>query len=116
FNLTSPLTLTGGNISVPTLDLNANLKIGAFSNVAASSTVTLETGTTTEVDDFGSLGATTGIVNNGGTLLLDGSLANVTGLVTNNAGYVRGTGRFTAGLNNSAAGTIRVETGDDLLI
>ncbi|HEX4412652.1 MAG TPA: dockerin type I domain-containing protein [Lacipirellulaceae bacterium] len=116
FSLNSPLSLTGGNISVPTLDLSANLKIGAFSNAAATGTVTLEPGTTTEISDFGSLGATTGITNNGGTLLLDGSLANVTGLVTNNTGYIRGTGRFTAGLNNGAAGIIRAETGDDLLI
>ena len=34
--LTTPLTLTGGTINVPTLDINANMDIGAFSTVSAT--------------------------------------------------------------------------------
>ncbi len=116
FTLSSPLSLTGGNINVPTLDLNSNLSVGAFSTVLTSGTITLETGTTTEINNFGYLGGAAGVINNGGTLQLDGSLANITGLVTNTAGFIHGTGRFVAGLNNGAAGTIRAETGDHLII
>ncbi len=116
FTLSSPLSVAGGNISVPTLDLNSNISIGSFSTVLASNTITLEPGTTTEVNNFGYLGGAAGVINNGGTLQLDGSLANITGLVTNTAGFIRGTGRFVAGLNNGAAGTIRAETGDHLII
>jgi hypothetical protein len=96
--------------------VNSNLSIGAFSTVLTSGAITLETGTTTEISDFGYLGGATGITNSGGTLQLDGSLANVTSLVTNTAGFIRGTGRFTAGLNNGAAGTIRAEAGDRLIV
>src|SRR5262249_48831240 len=69
-----------------------------------------------QLNDFSTLGATTAITNNGGTLELAGPLANVTGPVANNAGYIHGTGRFTAGLNNNAGGTIRAESGDHLII
>jgi T5SS/PEP-CTERM-associated repeat protein len=114
--LTTPLTLAGGAISVPILDINTNMELSAFSSITASDTVTLETGKTFQLNDFSTLGATNFVINNGGTFLLNGTLANVTGPMANNAGYVRGTGRFTAGLNNGAAGTIRVESGDDLII
>ncbi len=116
FNLTTALDLTGGNISVPTLDINANMDLAAFSSVTATNTVTLETGATVQLRNFATLGATTSVTNNGGTLLLGGPLANVTGLTTNTAGYIQGTGRFTAGLNNGAGGTIRAESDDHLII
>jgi autotransporter family porin len=114
--LTTPMTFTGGTINVPILDLNANMNIGAFSTVSASDTVTLESGKTVQLGDFATLGATNSIINNGGTLQLEGPLANVTGFMANNAGFIRGTGRFTAGLNNGAGGTIRAEAGDDIII
>jgi hypothetical protein len=114
--LTTPLTLTGGAISATTIDLNANMDIGAFSNISATNTITLEPGKTIQLGDFATLAATTSVTNNGGTLILQGPLANVTGLMVNNAGFVSGTGRFIGGLNNGAAGTIRVETGDDVII
>jgi T5SS/PEP-CTERM-associated repeat protein len=114
--LTTPMTLTGGTINVPILDINANMDIGAFSTISASDTVTLETGKTVQLGDFATLGATNSVTNNGGTLELQGPLANATGFTSNLAGFIRGTGRFTAGLNNGAGGTIRVETGDDIII
>src|SRR5947199_260428 len=43
-------------------------------------------------------------------------VAHVPGLVANNPGYIPGTGRFVGGLNNNAGGTIRLESGDDLII
>lgn len=114
--LTTPLTITGGAISAPTIDLNANMDIGAFSNISATSTITLEPGKTIQLGNFATLAATTSISNNGGTLALQGPLANVIGLMTNTTGFVTGTGRFTAGLNNGANGTVRVETADHLII
>src|SRR4051812_22216517 len=116
FTLGSTLILNGGTISVPTLDVNANTTLHAFSTITAANTVTLEPGITVQLDDFSTLRATTSISNNGGTLQLNGSLANVTGPVTNNGGFIRGTGRFVAGLNNAAAGTVRLETGDHIII
>ena len=115
-SLTTPMTLTGGTISVPSLDINANLDIGAFSSVTASNTVTLQPGITVQLGNFATLGATTSVTNNGGTLELKGPLANVTGPVANNAGYIHGTGRFAGGLNNNAGGTIRAESGDHIII
>lgn len=115
-NLTTPMTLTGGTISVPSLDINANMDIGAFSSVTATGTVTLQPGITIQLGDFATLGATTSVTNNGGTLQLEGPLANVTGPVANNAGYIHGTGRFVGGLNNNAGGTIRAESGDHIII
>jgi T5SS/PEP-CTERM-associated repeat protein len=112
----TPLTITGGTISAPTIDLNANMDIAAFSNISATSTITIEPGRTIQLGDFATLAATTSITNNGGTLALQGPLANVTGLMTNTAGLVTGTGRFVGGLNNGANGTVRAETGDHLII
>jgi fibronectin-binding autotransporter adhesin len=114
--LTTPLTVTGGAISAPTIDLNANMDIGAFSNISATNTITLEPGNTIQLGDFATLAATTSVTNNGGTLILQGPLANVTGPMANNGGFVSGTGRFVGGLNNGAAGTIRAEAGDHLII
>jgi T5SS/PEP-CTERM-associated repeat protein len=114
--LTTPLTISGGAISAPIIDLNSNMDIGAFSNISATNTITLEAGNTIQLGDFATLAATTSVTNNGGTLELQGPLANVTGPMANNAGFVSGTGRFVGGLNNGAAGTIRVETGDHIII
>jgi hypothetical protein len=91
------------------------MDIGAFGTVVAT-TLTINPGGTVHVRDFGTLGATTTVNNNGGTLLLDGSLANVIGLATNTAGFIRGTGRFRQGLNNFANGTVRVESGDHIIV
>lgn len=115
-NLGSTLSLTGGRISVPALDVNANMDIGAFSTVTANSGVTLEAGATVQLENFGTLASTTSITNNGGTLDLQGSLANVTGFTSNLAGYIQGTGRFTGGLNNGTGGTIRVESADHIIV
>ena len=116
FTLATPLDLAGGRIAVPSLVINTNMDLGAFSTIAATNTVTLQPGATVQLRNFATLGATTAVINNGGTLLLDGALANVTGLTTNTAGYITGTGRFTAGLNNAAGGTIRAESEDHLII
>src|SRR5262249_32283385 len=112
----APLDLTGGSITAPTVSVSANMDIGAFSTVNATGTLFLQPGTTVLLRDFAKLSATASVTNNGGTLQLKGPLANVTGLMTNTAGFISGTGRFTAGLNNGVGGTIRVETGDQLVI
>src|SRR5262249_45061020 len=59
FTLGSTLILNGGAISVPTLDVNANMTLHAFSSINATGTVTLEPGATVQLDDFSTLGATT---------------------------------------------------------
>jgi T5SS/PEP-CTERM-associated repeat protein len=114
--LTTPLTITGGAVSAPTIDLGANLDIDAFSNISATNTITLQPSATIQLGNFATLAATTSVTNNGGTLILQGPLANVTGPMANNTGIITGTGRFTAGLNNGAGGTVRVETGDHIVV
>jgi T5SS/PEP-CTERM-associated repeat protein len=115
-SLTSTLIVTGGRIAAPTINLNANMDISGFSNVIAGTTMTIQAGRTIQLGDFSTLGATTSITNNGGTLVLTGPFANVSGPFINSAGYVRGIGRFSGGLNNSAAGTLRLEAGNHLII
>jgi T5SS/PEP-CTERM-associated repeat protein len=109
------LILGGGRLSVSSLTLNANVDVNAFSSIAAASTLTIGPSRTLEIDDFGSAGATTTFTNNG-VLKMNGPLATVTSLVTNNLGTVYGTGRFTAGINNGASATIRASANDHLII
>jgi T5SS/PEP-CTERM-associated repeat protein len=115
-SLTSTLIVSGGSIAAPTINLNANMDINGFSNVAAGATMTIQAGRTIQLGNFSTLGAATSITNNGGTLVLTGPFANVTGPFINSSGYVRGIGRFSGGLNNSAGGTLRLEAGDHLII
>jgi T5SS/PEP-CTERM-associated repeat protein len=115
-SLTSTLIVNGGRIAAPTINLNANMDISGFSNVLASATMTIQAGRTIQLGNFSTLGATTSTTNNGGTLVLTGPFANVNGLFVNAGGYVRGIGRFSGGLNNNAAGTLRLEAGDHLII
>jgi hypothetical protein len=115
-SLTSTLIVTGGRIAAPTINLNANMDISGFSNVIAGTAMTIQAARTIQLGDFSTLGATTSITNNGGTLVLTGPFANVTGPFINSAGYVRGIGRFSGGLNNSAGGTLRLEAGNHIII
>ncbi len=115
-NLDTALAVNGGTINVPNLDVNAPLSIGAFGKVTAGDSVTLGAGQSVQIENFGTLGATNVIVNNGGTLELKGGQATVTGFVANNFGVVQGTGRFAGGLNNGTGGTIRARAGDHLII
>jgi T5SS/PEP-CTERM-associated repeat protein len=115
-SLTSTLIVNGGRIAAPTINLNANMDISGFSNVVAGATMTIQAGRTIQLANFSTLGATTSITNNGGTLVLTGPFASVTGPFVNSAGYVRGIGRFSGGFNNHAGGTIRLEDGNHLII
>jgi T5SS/PEP-CTERM-associated repeat protein len=115
-SLTSTLIVSGGRIAAPTINLNANMDISGFSNVIAGTTMTIQAARTIQLGDFSTLGATTSITNNGGTLVLTGPFANVTGPFINSSGYVRGIGRFSGGLNNSAGGTLRLEAGNHIII
>jgi hypothetical protein len=47
---------------------------------------------------------------------MNGPLATVTSLVTNNLGTILGTGRFIGGINNGATATIRAAASDHLII
>jgi fibronectin-binding autotransporter adhesin len=114
--LGSTLVLAGGRISAPTININANMDIGGFSNLAATNTINIQAGRTIQLRDFSTLTSTNPFTNNGGTLVLGGQFANVTGVLTNTAGFVRGTGRFSGGLNNGATGTIRLASGDHLIV
>lgn len=114
-SLTTDLNMDGGRMNISSLQLAANLNVGAFSSINATGTITITGSRTLQIEDFGSIGATTSIINNG-FLRLNGPLAAVTSLVTNNIGVVSGTGRFPNGINNGAGGTIRASEGDYLLI
>lgn len=114
--ITTPLDLTGGKISVPSLVLYSNMDLGAFSTVTTTGQITIQSGATVQIRDFATVGAGTAIVNNGGTILLDGPLAAITGGTTNFLGTITGTGRFSGGLNNSAGATIRAQNGDHIII
>lgn len=114
--LNSTLAVTGGRVAAPIIALNANVDLTGFSNVAASNTISIAATKRIEVGNFSTLSATNGTTNNGGTLVLSGPFATVSGAMTNTTGYIMGTGRFTGGVNNGAGGTIRVESGDHLII
>ena len=116
FTLTTPLDLAGGKISAPSIVINANMDLGAFSTITATNLMTIQPGATLQMRNFSTMAAGTSIVNNGGTILLNGPLANITGVTTNTQGYVQGTGRFKGGLNNALAGVIRAEANDHLII
>ena len=115
-NLASTLIVAGGRIAAPIINLNADMDISGFGSIAAGTTMTIGTGKTIQLRDFSTLGATTSITNSGGTVVLNGRFVNVTGAFINNGGYVRGVGRFTGGLNNGAAGTVRLESGDHIIV
>jgi hypothetical protein len=115
-DLASTLIVSGGRIAAPTINLNADMDISGFSNIAAGATMTIGVGRTLQLRDFSTLGAATSITNSGGTVVLNGRFVNVTGPFINNGGYVRGVGRFSGGLNNGAAGTLRLEAGDHIII
>ncbi len=115
-NLDSSLAVNGGKLEVANLDINAPLSVGAFGTVTASDTITIESGQTVEIENFGTMGATTLTQNNGGALVMKGPNAKLTGFIANNFGTVEGTGRFTGGMNNGTGGTIRARTGDHLII
>lgn len=114
--LATPLTVNGGTLNAPTLNLNAPIVVGPFGTVMSNDLVTIGSGQTVQIADQGTLGATAAIFNSGGTLQLNGPAARVTGFFANNAGIVQGTGRFTAGMNNGTGGTIRARAGDHLII
>lgn len=116
FTLATPLDVTGGKIAVPAFVINANMDLGAFSTVTATGQITIQPGATVQIRNFATVGAGTAIVNNGGTLLLDGPLASITGGTTNFLGTITGTGRFAGGLNNAAGATIRAQNGDHIII
>jgi T5SS/PEP-CTERM-associated repeat protein len=115
-NLTTPLAVNGGTLSVNQLVVSAGMSIGAFGTVAAADTLEIGSGQTVEIENFGKMAATSLAHNNGGALILKGSNAKVTAFFANNFGTVEGTGRFTAGMNNGTGGTIRAKTGDHLII
>jgi fibronectin-binding autotransporter adhesin len=115
-NLDTNLDLAGGKLNIHGLQLNANLNVGAFSSMTATDTITIQPGRTLQIDDFGSISATTSIVNNGGVLKLNGPLANVNSLMTNTSGVIQGSGRFVGGLNNGASGTIRAAANDHIVV
>jgi T5SS/PEP-CTERM-associated repeat protein len=114
--LNSSLAVNGGLVSAPVISINAGLSIGAFGTVQASDMVSLEIGKTMVIEDFGTLGATNAIFNNGGTLQLDGPNALVTGFCQQIGGMVQGTGRFAGGMNIGTMGTVRVTTGDEIIV
>ncbi len=114
--LGSTLAITGGKVAAPIVALNANIDLTGFSNIAASNTISIAAGKRIQLSDFSTLSATNGTTNNGGTLVLNGPFATVSGAMTNTSGYVLGTGRFTGGLNNGASGVVRVESGNHLII
>ena len=116
FTLTTPLDLTGGSITVPTFIINSNMDLGEFSTVTAATQITIQSASFVKIRNFATVNAPAGIVNNGGTLLLDGSLAAITGGTTNYLGTITGTGRFTGGLNNSAGATVRAQNGDHIIV
>lgn len=115
-NLDSNLAINGGTLNVSSLNVNAGLSIGTFGTVTASDIITLASGKTLQIDNFGTLGATNFIQNNGGTILANGANALVTGFVSNDAGVVQGSGHFAGGLNNGTTGTIRALPGDQIII
>jgi T5SS/PEP-CTERM-associated repeat protein len=112
--LDTPLAVNGGKVTAPNVTVAAPLVIGAFGNVTATDTFTINTGQTVQVSDLGTLGTTNPMFNNG-TLQLNGPSAQVTGFAYN-LGVVQGTGRFAGGMNNSTLGTIRARAGDYLVI
>lgn len=114
--LDSSLLVDGGTINAPNIDVNAGLKIGQFGAVTASDSLNIGAGKTVEIDNFGTLAATNLIMNNGGVLQLNGPNATVNGFFVNDAGVVQGTGRFAAGMNNSAQGIVRAKEGEHLII
>lgn len=116
FTLATPLELAGGKIAVPAFVINANMEIGAFSSVNATGQITIQSASTVRIRNFATVGAGTAIVNNGGTILLEGPLASITGGTTNFLGTITGTGRFAGGLNNAAGATIRAQNGDHIII
>ena len=114
--IASNLAVNGGSIAAADLSVDAGLSIGAFGTVTAAGSVSLGAGRAVQIENFGTLGAGSFIVNNGATLQLNGPGAAVTGFTANNAGLIQGTGRFFGGLNNGTGGTIRARAGDHLII
>jgi hypothetical protein len=94
----SNLAVNGGTIAAADLSVDAGLSIGAFGTVTAAGSVSPGAGKAVQIENFGTLGAGSFIVNNGATLPLNGPGAAVTGFTANNAGLVQGTGRFFGGL------------------
>lgn len=116
FNLTSNLLLSGGKVIAPDVQINAHLTVGAFASVIATNSITIESGRTVQIENFGSLAAGPFILNNGGVLQLNGPTAVVSTFMANNSGLIQGTGRFAGGLNNGTGGTIRVNAGDHIIV
>ena len=115
-NLDTPLAVEGGTLNVPNLEINAPLRVGEFGTVTAGDSITIQSGQTVQIEDFGTMGAANFAQNNGGVLELKGSQATVSGFFANNFGTVQGSGRFSGGMNNGTGGTIRARTGDHLII
>jgi T5SS/PEP-CTERM-associated repeat protein/autotransporter-associated beta strand protein len=115
-NLTTPLIVSGnGAIGGSAISTTASLTINTLGTVTASDTVTLGSGTVTQVNDLATLAATNGVTNNG-LLQLNGPAAAVNGFVANNFGTIQGNGRLNNGLSNGTGGTMRLRTGDYIVV
>jgi T5SS/PEP-CTERM-associated repeat protein len=113
--LGGPLLVAGnGAINASAVTTSGSLSINTLGTVTATYTVSLGTGTVTQVGDLATLSATNGVVNNG-TLQLNGVAATVNGFVAN-LGTLQGTGKLTAGMSNGTIGTVRARSGDYLVI
>jgi T5SS/PEP-CTERM-associated repeat protein len=113
--LGGPLLVAGnGAINGSAITTSGSLTINTLGTVSATDTVSLGTGTVTQVGDLATLAATNGVTNNG-TLQLNGLAATVKGFLAN-LGTLQGTGKLTAGLSNGTTGTIRARSGDYLVV
>jgi T5SS/PEP-CTERM-associated repeat protein len=113
--LGSSLVVNGGTLTAGDLAINAGLTIGSFGTVTGS-TVDLASGTTVQIEDFGTLGASSYIVNNGGTIRLGGPNAKVTGFLANNFGVLQGTGVLAGGMNIGTGATVRLGSGEHVTV
>ncbi len=96
----------GATLSLDAGDLR--LLDGAVLNVTDDATV--NSGALLILDNGADF--TSGLVDNGGEIVLDGPSVALDASVVSNSGLLRGRGRIDAPLNNLAAGEVRAATGD----